>query len=599
MSEFGIELEYNNKKSPDLLSGLFLVRFDGFIADSGTIRTQDGNGDDFPNLGAFFPWVPKRENPFITADSLQPGEAIALSVKPFFSAAELNNELSPGTVIGIVPVIRSQSGDFNPIGKITGNVVYDLGNKYRVVPGSGLSVKILSGSAIVAGYDFPVKPERSVFGLQANLAGQKIIINGNGAVFIDSPAYTPSDSEALRAIVGTVAGVSSPSAWSSYSAIASGQNLIATANYPDSVRSDYPDAIASSDKAVFNPPLLNLFIQRQDTGEIRRFGAFGVVSGDSQQFSISAWNDGIIVSGLPNAPGANFSLFAPESVAFVGDGSGGSFPLTSYRVCYNFEYDGLEVTAISHLSPPCIKEYEGDFAPPSISVGSVTSVPFGDPPTVVDTSPLSNVAIFDFEIPAGEPGQPSIILPGEIEAIAPFDTPSFDLVPTANPNEFLVNLRIPRGVKGDRGERGEDGSNGSIGISPTIVPGEIESIAPFDTPSVELIPTLNPNEYALNLKLPRGVQGERGLQGVQGVQGEPGADGAAGATGATGPQGIAGNVSSATGALILDDSFGVTVTLSGSQVAIRNVKKDIYTQEGSNIAPMSTVIKATLISTLN
>jgi hypothetical protein len=546
-------------------------------------------------LGAFFPWQPKKETPFITVDDLQPGEAIALSVKPFFSVAELNNEVSPGAVIGVIPTIRTQSGDYNPIGKITGNAVFALGDKYRIVPNSGLSVKILSGSAIVGGYDFPVKPARNILGVEPNQAGQKVIINGNGAVFIDEASYSPLDSEALRATIGTVAGVSSPSAWTSYVAIASGQNAAITISYPSSIRSNYPDVIAGSNKGVFNAPLVNIFLQRQDTGEIREFGAYSVVAGASQEFSISAWADGTIVSSLPTAPGADFSLFSPGATVLIADTTG-NFPATNYRACYNFEYNGLQVTSISHASPPCIQEYEGSFAPPSISIGNVTSLPYGDSPTVVDTSPLSNVAVLDFGIPAGEPGQPSIILPGEIEAIAPFDTPSFDLVPTANPNEFLVNLRIPRGVKGDRGERGEDGS---IGISPTIVPGEIQAIAPFDTPSVELVPTLNPNEYALNLKLPRGVQGERGLQGIQGEQGEPGADGATGATGATGAQGIAGNVTSATGALILDDSFGATVTLSSGQVAIRNIQKDIYTQEGSNIAPMSTAVKANLISVLN
>ncbi|MHC5827570.1 MAG: hypothetical protein ACYT04_69745, partial [Nostoc sp.] len=137
-------MEYNNKRSPDLLSDLVLVKFIGFIQPDGTIRTQDANGRDFPNLGAFFPWTPKLTTPFITIDDLQPGEAIALAIKPFFSVAEFGVK----DVIGILPTTRIQSGDYNPVWKLLAHngepvgTVWDVGDYYRIVPNTGLSYDI-------------------------------------------------------------------------------------------------------------------------------------------------------------------------------------------------------------------------------------------------------------------------------------------------------------------------------------------------------------------------------------------------------------------------------------------------------------------------
>ncbi len=365
-TQFGIELEYNNQRSPDLLSGLVLVKFIGFVGSDGSVRTQDSSGRDFQNFGAFFPWTPKLTAPFITSDDLQPGEAIALAIKPFFSVAELNNEVTPDSIFGVYPVTRTQSGDYNPLGKlIPDGVVYGEADRYRVVPNTGLSYDVLSGYALVGSYDFPLKPRRTFGGLQPNTAGQKVIINGNAAVFTESPTYTPSASEGIRAIVSTVAGesVSSPD-WSSYVAITAGATL--TLSYPcdasgvGTIRADYPDVIAGNAKGLFNVSGVNIYLQRQDTLEIRRFSGFSVVANTSQQFTISNWTAGVIVASLPTADAA-FSLFAP-GVGAIAPAITGNFPSTNYRVAYSFVYDGNQITAISHASPPCIVEFSGNFA---------------------------------------------------------------------------------------------------------------------------------------------------------------------------------------------------------------------------------------------
>lgn len=411
-TEFGIELEYNNKRSPDLLSSLFMVKFIGFVQADGTIRTTDGDGLEFKNLGAFFPWTPKVLTPFVTSDDLQPGEAIALAVKPFFSVAELNNEVTPKAIVGVIPAIRTQSGDYDPLGKFLPNgAVFDVddafGNPseqhYRVVPNTGLSFDILAGSGLVASYSFPAKPRRTFGNLQPDTAGQKIIINGNAAVYAELPTYTPSASEAIRAIISTESGETVAGGWSSYQAIASGQAVRLTLNYPSNadgvgtIRSDYPDVLAGNDKGLFNPSRVNVYLQRQDTLEIRRFSGTLVVAGISQIVTLTSWTSGTIVPGLPIAD-EDFGLFAPGGVA-VTSTSGGSFPVTSYRASYSFEYDGNQITKISHASPPCIYEWEGAFEPPTIEVNpEITVLPEGSPPTVTNSGTPSR-AYLTFAFP--------------------------------------------------------------------------------------------------------------------------------------------------------------------------------------------------------
>lgn len=402
-TEFGVELEYNNKRSPDLLNGLVQIAFLGYVKSDGSTRTTDSEGRQFQNVGGFVIWTPKLTVPFITPDDLLPGEAIAIAVKPFFSAAELKNEVTPKSVFGIIPAIRTQSGEPNPLWDLLpGGVVFARDDQYRVVTGLGLSVDILPGVALVGRYSFPSKPRRTIAGLQPNTAGQKIIINGDGAAYPELPSYQPTVTEAIRAIVSTASGESAVSGWSSYLAVATGKGLSVTVTHPTAIRSSYPDAIAGNNKAIFNARRINIYIQRQDTNEIRSFSGFGIIPGTAQQtFEVANWTDGVVAT-LPT-PNSSFSLFAANTPTTVSI-DGGTFSVTSYRVAIAFDYDGNQVTAISHASPPCIEEWEGDFRPASVEIGTVTSLPPGSLPTVTNSSVASNVAILNFAIPKGDKG---------------------------------------------------------------------------------------------------------------------------------------------------------------------------------------------------
>ena len=64
------------------------------------------------------------------------------------------------------------------------------------------------------------------------------------------------------------------------------------------------------------------------------------------------------------------------------------------------------------------------------------------------------------------------------------------------------------GQDGQDGEDGRNGTDGADGLSPTIVIGEVTTTAPGASAEVSLT-GVYPN-YRLNLKLPRGINGEDG-----------------------------------------------------------------------------------------
>ena len=73
------------------------------------------------------------------------------------------------------------------------------------------------------------------------------------------------------------------------------------------------------------------------------------------------------------------------------------------------------------------------------------------------------------------------------------------------------------GQDGADGKDGRDGTDGANGLSPTIVIGEVTTTAPGTSAEVSLT-GVYPN-YHLNLKLPRGIKGEDGDTGPQGLPG--------------------------------------------------------------------------------
>ncbi|NJO63928.1 MAG: hypothetical protein HC836_38825 [Richelia sp. RM2_1_2] len=322
---------------------------------------------------------------------MQPGEAITISVKPFFSTAELNNQVPPGALVGILPVIRTQSGDYNPLGKLLrNNIVFAKGDYYRVLPGVELSFVIGSGSAVVGGYDFPIKPSRIRAGLRENTANQQVIINGNGACFLESPTYQKTSSEDLRALISTEPGESFLSDWTNYLEISSGGIEISFQS-ENKIREDYPDVIKGA-SANCNARTINIYLQRQSDNAIHKFGNINFLSQEIFSYIVNDWNNGVNAT-IPAV--SSCSLFSPRKP--IAREEIGDLASDSYRAAISYQYTGSQVTAISHASPPCIEEWYGDFTPASVEIGEVA---IGYPAEVVNSG-TSNNAIFDFRIPPG------------------------------------------------------------------------------------------------------------------------------------------------------------------------------------------------------
>lgn len=72
-------------------------------------------------------------------------------------------------------------------------------------------------------------------------------------------------------------------------------------------------------------------------------------------------------------------------------------------------------------------------------------------------------------------------------------------------------------ISGPPGPKGKDGKDGADGLSPTLEIGSVTTTAPGTAAEVTLS-GVYPN-YRLNLKLPRGINGEVGDTGPQGLPG--------------------------------------------------------------------------------
>ena len=73
------------------------------------------------------------------------------------------------------------------------------------------------------------------------------------------------------------------------------------------------------------------------------------------------------------------------------------------------------------------------------------------------------------------------------------------------------------GTDGQDGEDGKDGTDGVDGVSPNIQMGSVLTTEPGSAAEATLT-GIFPN-YVLNLKLPRGINGEAGQDGPQGLPG--------------------------------------------------------------------------------
>lgn len=321
---------------------------DGFLDASGITVEQE------------FDWDGTRLSIVLEKD-LPDGDALLLSVAPFFSKSQVGEV--DGALISFLLSPWGQAGEpAHGLWEAFKDCVFPVGDRLRVLPGSGGEAIVLSGSALIKRYMFPTKSKRTVGGFLPGGTGQQLAIDGNGNCFSYPSSATLSNAEALRAKIGMEPGHSRASAWSNQ--ITANGSILVTLAYPYGanggiVRADYP-TVGGKDGANFNPPFVQLYLLRVATNEILRINApVSVVSGTTQTAVISSLSGSTVVSALPNPPHANFCLFDPPQVA-IAVAAGGSLS-GNFRVAAAYYFDGGVITSISHdPNEGCVRELPVD-----------------------------------------------------------------------------------------------------------------------------------------------------------------------------------------------------------------------------------------------
>lgn len=341
--------------------GLLRCVFRGYANTStGALRTLDGEGNPMRGINQEILFENTKTD-LIFEDELAVGEAYVLDVYPNFVPAYLNNEIAQGALIKVFPTIASQAGAYTEAGDALGDRIYPQYDRGLVVPKKGASaVKVLKRSGLVNSRSFLAQPETIVSGFLANTSDQSVRINGSGAVYRGTG--TQLDTEARRARIDCVAGVSAPSPWSAATGLVGSAGITVTLTYPSNgttatIRSNYPDQLIAglSGKAELNPLTVVIYVRAYnstiDLTTIKKYSGLPVVDGVTQTFEISDWDEGVVISSLPSPPSANFCPFQAISATFVGGEIGsGNLPSApnDISVAYAFEYDGSIPSSISH-----------------------------------------------------------------------------------------------------------------------------------------------------------------------------------------------------------------------------------------------------------
>ena len=354
---FTLSAQIGGVERTELFDGKIYYRFKGVVTPTdGTLRTTStisGQTLDFIEQD----YVYTKANPVtITKDYIEQGTGIYFETYVNFLNLEFNN-LLPDGYLQIFFSYISPKGVFTPVGTLfEKGIIYNKYNKRRVLPDTGLNVVVGEGEGLIKNFSW-YSCNTSISGLTANTANQKLYVNINGVVFVD---IAERNSSVLRAIVDTTVKESKTSTWTSYGAVAANDALLVTVDYEcdselnQKVRTTYPDVIAD-DWAIFNPTKLNIYVQRQSDGEIRKFTNF-IPSGNnvSQDFTITDWSAGEVVVTTPTV---SASFFDPTTNSFTSTASSGNFTSGNYRVAHTYVWNGDTVSDISHsVAEGCITE---------------------------------------------------------------------------------------------------------------------------------------------------------------------------------------------------------------------------------------------------
>ena len=335
----GFVLTVNGQTASEDFEGLLKIVFEG-LSDT-TTGILDTLEDDLitplEDIEVEKPYAFEASD-LIIAKDVEPGEAWQCRVFPEFNSYQLRNLPSYLANIAAFPFIFPEAGTYNDASAIIGNAILpDPSTLRRAYPSTNLELFVDEGSGTVGGYFFNNKASTNVTNLIANTASQLLVINNNGEVYIGTSVQSFEDQ---RALVSTALGEGHTGGYSTAVTADASPNIDVTVEYPTTIRNDFSDVIAGSNKGTFNAEEVILFIRKNST-EIRKFTGFVTTNTTSDTFQ-AVWASGTVVA---NVNTNLFGLWTPNTPTTVVASTTGT---DSYEVAVSFNYLGNSVTNIDH-----------------------------------------------------------------------------------------------------------------------------------------------------------------------------------------------------------------------------------------------------------
>lgn len=297
----------------------------------------------------------------ITSEQLDDGFAWVYRIQLQAFAAEISSPDSPiiqGDRLTYYPKVEGALGEPAPYAALLGQGVANVGDRMVVLPSVGTGKATVGSGSLLSldettnrGIFTPFSGQRDVLGLLANTEGQVVAVNAPfNSVVVRGSNSELKPYEEKRGEVGTGLGPASgrytASDWSSPVTIAgSTETLQVVVNHPTTIRSDYPDTQISGKTAPYNA--LNIIVFVRFGGTIYEAIATTVL-GSPQTINITDLGS-TVVSSLPDSSSdQSFGLFDYGAIAPSAITAGSSLAAGNYEVAIVHEYNGSQVTRISH-----------------------------------------------------------------------------------------------------------------------------------------------------------------------------------------------------------------------------------------------------------
>lgn len=362
-NRLGLNIFVNELVKNQLFKNKLKIIFRGY-ADTltGELDTTDYTGDfDMLFINSIIPYTYTKQPSLALQKDLAPNQAFVIDVYLETNYIELQDYLPYGSTISIVPFFYPQSGEYNSVGQLIGDCIFNEGNYRRIYPSNGLTVIAQEGSGMVDNFQFPLQ-SKSYLTVRHNQANQLISINGNGSVFLIEQDGTIEDTEALRAIISTESGNTPLSNWSNLVTITEGDQLNLQINLPTDtngksiVRTDYPDKI--KDILIdFNILFINIIIKKDNLYYLIERA---ISTNTIQNINISNLEGATQLTNLSDLvinTEDDFGLFNLPSLNLTNT-TGGNLESGIYQICVSYKYDGSTISKISHKeSDGCIVEF--------------------------------------------------------------------------------------------------------------------------------------------------------------------------------------------------------------------------------------------------